>query len=410
MQWLEALILGVVQGITEFLPVSSDGHLLVTQKVFEWLTGVKRTGDENLFVIVMLHLGTLAAILFFYRRTIRQSLRGLWGGDDGTPGFRRGELVRVGVLAAIATSPLIPLALFFKKYLDQAFESDTAAGYGFLITAAVLLLTAWLTRREGVKGPAQTTWLDALLIGLAQMFAPLPGVSRSGLTIAAALALGFSRTWAVGFSLLIAIPAILGGGVFELKDITAQCDLRLMSSVNGVSGIPTAGKSLIIVAVVDDKLHFRIFDRDGKVVVDTDENRLTDQAPRIKDLRKQFERLWSPHELTRSEKDRGIAAVTSIIGYAAPASLTANRLAQTFAATIVAGVVGYFAILWLVRVVKSGRIWWFSIYLIVVAIVVLATFAARGRAANARGELIRIAVVDWAMRRPFLFPPSEGGR
>src|SRR5208282_3256475 len=102
MGWLEALVLGVVQGITEFLPVSSDGHLLVTQKVFEWLTGVKRTGDENLFVIVMLHLGTLGAILFFYRRTILESLRGLRGGDDGPPGFRRGELVRVGVLAAIA--------------------------------------------------------------------------------------------------------------------------------------------------------------------------------------------------------------------------------------------------------------------------------------------------------------------
>ncbi len=257
MEWLEALILGVVQGITEFLPVSSDGHLLVTQKVFQWLTGVKRTGDENLFVIVMLHLGTLAAILVFYRRTIRESLRGLWGGDDGPPGFRRGELVRVGLLAAVATSPLVPLALFFKKYLDQAFASDTAAGYGFLITAAVLLLTSWLTRREGVKWPAQTTWLDALLIGLAQMFAPLPGVSRSGLTIAAALALGFSRTWAVGFSLLIAIPAILGGGVFELRHVTT-------------------------------------------------------------------------------------------------ASLTANRLLQTLAATVVAGVVGYFAIAWLVKVVKSG--------------------------------------------------------
>jgi len=301
MEWLEALILGVVQGITEFLPVSSDGHLLVTQKVFERLTGVKRTGDENLFVIVMLHLGTLAAILVFYRKTIRESLRGFLGGTDVPPGFHRPELVHVGILAAIATSPLVPLALFFKKYLDQAFASDTAAGYGFLITAAVLLLTAWLTRREGVKGPAQTTWLDALLIGLAQMFAPLPGVSRSGLTIAAALALGFSRTWAVGFSLLIAIPAILGGGVFELRHVTA-------------------------------------------------------------------------------------------------ASLTPDRLAQTLAATILAGIVGYFAIVWLVRVVKSGRIWWFSIYLIVAAIVVLATFAGRRPAADAGGELVRVARVG--RRRP----------
>ncbi len=289
MEWLEALILGVVQGITEFLPVSSDGHLLVTQKAFEWLTGTARSGDENLFVIVMLHLGTLTAILFFYRRTIYQSWRGLRGSEDVPSGFGRAELVRVGILAAIATSPLVPLALFFKKRLEAAFESDTAAGYGFLITAGVLLLTAWLARREGIKGPAETTWLDALLIGLAQMFAPLPGVSRSGLTIAAALALGLSRTWAVGFSLLIAVPAILGGAVFELRHVTA-------------------------------------------------------------------------------------------------ASLTPYRLAQTFIATVLAGIVGYFAIVWLVKVVKSGCIWWFAIYLIVLAAVVLGTFGGRAAPGGAPSQ------------------------
>jgi undecaprenyl-diphosphatase len=202
----------------------------------------------------------------------------------------------VGVLATIATSPLVPLALFFKKHLEAAFESDTAAGYGFLITAAVLLLTSWLSRRDGVKGPAQTTWLDALLIGLAQMFAPLPGVSRSGLTIATALALGLSRTWSVGFSLLIAVPAILGGAAFELKG------------------------------------YFK-------------------------------------------ELKAGTAA-----------ALTPDELTQTIVATVLAGIVGYFAILWLVRVVKSGRIWWFAIYLIVLAAVVLATFGGRGRSSRIRSE------------------------
>ena len=125
----------------------------------------------------------------------------------------------MGLLAAVATSPLIPLALFFKKMIEKTFEGIAFAGFGFLITAAVLLLTAWLSRRDGTKGPAETTWLDALLIGLAQMFAPLPGVSRSGLTIAAALALGLSRTWAVGFSLLIAVPAILGAAVWEMRHV-----------------------------------------------------------------------------------------------------------------------------------------------------------------------------------------------
>jgi undecaprenyl-diphosphatase len=274
MEWLESLVLGVVQGITEFLPVSSDGHLLLTQNLFAWLTGVAKTGKENLFFDVILHLGTTAAILVHYRREIAQGLRGLSAANDEPAAFRRSEIVRVGLLAAVATSPLIPLALFFKKMIEKTFEGLTFVGFGFLITAAVLVVTAWLKRRDGAKGPAEMTWLDALLIGVAQMFAPLPGVSRSGLTIATALALGLSRTWAVGFSLLIAVPAILGAAVWEMRHV----ELR---------------------------------------------------------------------------------------------SLSADRMSQAVAGTILAGVVGYFAITWLTRIVRSGRIWYFAVYLVVLGIVVL---------------------------------------
>ena len=157
MAWLEALVLGLVQGITEFLPVSSDGHLLLTQSLFAWLTGQSRSGKENLFFDVILHLGTTAAILFYHRKSIIQGWRGLSGARMSPPGFHRAEVVRVGVLAAVATSPLVPFALFFKKPLEQTFEGTTVAGYGFLVTAAVLLVTAWLSRRDGAKGPAETT-------------------------------------------------------------------------------------------------------------------------------------------------------------------------------------------------------------------------------------------------------------
>ncbi len=274
MEWLESLILGMVQGVTEFLPVSSDGHLLVTQNLFAWWTGVRHTGKENLFFDVILHLGTTAAILVRYRDVIVDGWRGLLGADDVPHGFRRAEVVRVGLLAAVATSPLIPLALFFKKMIEKTFEGITAAGFGFLVTAVILLITAWQSRREGTKGPSSTTWLDALLIGVAQMFAPFPGVSRSGLTIATALALGFTRTWAVGFSLLIAVPAILGAAVWEMRHVN-------------------------------------------------------------------------------------------------PASLTPDRLAQAFAATLLAGIVGYFAIIWLTKIVRAGRLGYFSFYLVALAVVVL---------------------------------------
>jgi undecaprenyl-diphosphatase len=195
-------------------------------------------------------------------------------------------------LAIVATLPLIPLKLFFIDWIKETFKSTQAAGIGFLITAVVLLLvSAKLRGPAGRKGPAETTFLDALLIGLAQMFAPLPGVSRSGLTIASALALGFSPAWAVGFSLLIAVPAISGAALSELKDT-----------------------------------------------------------------------LTGPQALT----------------------LTPDRVAQTVVATIVAGVVGYLAILWLIRVVRGGRLWYFSVYLVAMGTLVLALSSTSGGSLDAR--------------------------
>lgn len=279
-EWLEALVLGAVQGVTEFLPVSSDGHLVITQGAIAWLTGEKKSGAENLFFDVMLHLGTLLAVVIYFRAVVKTGARGLLGSDDVPPAYRRNAVIRTAFLAGIATTPLIPLKLFLLDLIEKSFESLTAAGIGLLVTAGVLLLTSRLQNRgEGGKGPAETTLLDALLIGIAQMFAPLPGVSRSGLTVAAALALGLSRAWAVGFSLLIMIPAVLGAVVFQVRKVD-------------------------------------------------------------------------------------------------PALLTGDRVAQTVAATVLAGLVGYGAIIWLVKIVRSGRMWYFSVYLVVLGLAVLAASTA----------------------------------
>ena len=270
MTWIESLVLGVVQGITEFLPISSDGHLMVTQSIFNQITGQKRSTADEIFFDVMLHVGTLVAIILHYRANVIEGARGLLlGSETADPAYRRPSVIRVGILAVIATLPLIPDKLFLMPVFELAFENLTATGVGFLITAAVLLLTVRL--KGGEKGPAETTWASALLVGIAQMFAPLPGVSRSGLTIASALALGFSRTWAVNFSLLIAVPAILGATVFELRK-------------------------------VDPKI------------------------------------------------------------------LTGERVGQIVASAAVAGVIGYFAIVWLVRIVRSGRVWYFSVYLVLLGL------------------------------------------
>jgi undecaprenyl-diphosphatase len=316
MNWFESLVLGAVQGVTEFLPISSDGHLAIVQQAFARLSGTGSGAEENFFFDVMLHLGTLAAIVIYYRAVVRTGVKGLLGSTEVPPAYRRGAVIRTGLLAAVATAPLVPLAVFFLKWIKQAFTSTTATGIGFLITAAVLLLTARLQGRgEGGKGPAETTWLDALLIGVAQMFAPLPGVSRSGLTVAAALGLGFSRAWAVGFSLLIAVPAILGAAVKALKDVD-------------------------------------------------------------------------------------------------PATLGSDRIAQTAVATALAGLVGYGAIIWLVKIVRSGRLWYFSVYLIVLGLAVLAASAglsagapaSRGVSSDARRE----DGADGPLRRAGAGPSARG--
>src|SRR5918998_180239 len=112
MDWLESLLLGVLQGLTEFLPISSDGHLAITQQAFARLRGSGRSGAENLFFDVMLHLGTLAAIVVHYRAVAKTSVRGLAGSVEVPPAYRRSALIRVGLLAVVATLPLIPVALF----------------------------------------------------------------------------------------------------------------------------------------------------------------------------------------------------------------------------------------------------------------------------------------------------------
>src|SRR4051812_33810923 len=119
MDWFESLVLGLVQGLTEFLPVSSDGHLSITQQAFARLTGKGHSGAENLFFDVMLHLGTLAAIVLHYRAVALTGARGLLGSVEVPPAYRRSAVIRTGLLAVIATLPLVPDALFLKDFIED---------------------------------------------------------------------------------------------------------------------------------------------------------------------------------------------------------------------------------------------------------------------------------------------------
>lgn len=214
MDLIRTLLLAVVQGLTEFLPVSSDGHLVVVSAIFESVTGHKL--DELLALEIMLHAGTLAAVLIVFRK---QAVRLL------TADRRVIGLLVVGTLPAAAFG--LTLKKLDKTYHWGLLESPLAAGLGLIVTGLVLL---WGTRprshiaanagkasdaddERGLSYP-ELTYGQAMLIGCFQAIAVLPGVSRSGLTIASSLALtDLRRSDAANFSFLLSIPAV-GGAVF----------------------------------------------------------------------------------------------------------------------------------------------------------------------------------------------------
>ena len=195
MLWLEILILAVVQGVAEFLPISSSGHLVVGAALFDQF-GHPIT--DKLSVNIFLHLGTLLAILVFYRRRIYVLLK-----ED-----RRviGLLLAGSVPAAVA-------GLILKREFQSSLETPITAGLMFPVTGLILL---WAARHQsGSMTCRELGYGRALLIGVFQAFAILPGISRSGATIAAGLACGLRRDEAAAFSFLLAIPAIAGAGLLE---------------------------------------------------------------------------------------------------------------------------------------------------------------------------------------------------
>ena len=194
-------MLAVVQGITEFLPVSSDGHLVLVQN---WLA----SGQGSLAMDVALHLGTLAAVLLVYRRDLIEIGRRLFAGEAREP-----------ILILLATLPAAVIGLALKDWFESLFTSSRAAALGLFVTAAFLLLGERARRRAGVAPGRPIGWREALWIGSAQALAPLPGVSRSGTTIATALMRGVGAAEAARFSFLMSIPAVAGAVLLEVPDL-----------------------------------------------------------------------------------------------------------------------------------------------------------------------------------------------
>ncbi|MGI5819127.1 MAG: undecaprenyl-diphosphate phosphatase [Armatimonadota bacterium] len=214
----EAIVLSVIQGLTEFLPVSSSGHL----SLGHWLLGIGAESEEALPLefVVLVHFGTLVAVVVYYWSDLAEIFRDVFfpqrePGEGEACGWGR----RLLILLVIATLPAI-IAVIFEERIEQLMNTPWAVGAALLVTGTALLVSERVGRL--VKSDRDTTAIDALLIGFAQTAAVIPGISRSGSTIAAGLGVGFKREWAARFAFLMSVPAIFGGTVYKLKDMIEQ--------------------------------------------------------------------------------------------------------------------------------------------------------------------------------------------
>lgn len=213
MDFLEAIILGLVQGLTEFLPISSSAHLRILGDVAGW-------GDPGATFTAITQLGTETAVLIYFWKDITRII-GKWfrslgaGGGKRSTGVQKGDPdVRLGWLIIIGTVPIVLAGFFLQDMIRGALRSLWIVAIVLIVFGLLLWLADWLGRRT--KGLDDLSYRDGILVGLAQMLALIPGVSRSGASISAGLALGYTRTSAARFAFLLAVPAVFGSGLYEL--------------------------------------------------------------------------------------------------------------------------------------------------------------------------------------------------
>jgi len=217
MNFWQTIFLASIQGITEFLPISSSGHLAIFQKIFN--LGVPVIFD------IFVHVGTLLAIVFFFRKELGKILKGLF--------VKERNSWRIFWLLLVGSLPALFIGLLLEKHLEFIFSSLRLIAFSFLLTGIFLISTKFLKAKRK-KNLVSLKWLDVLVVGLFQAVAILPGVSRSGSTIVGGLWRNFKRETAFQYSFFLAIPAILGALVLQIPDLKNQTSLFLSQSILGM--------------------------------------------------------------------------------------------------------------------------------------------------------------------------------
>jgi undecaprenyl-diphosphatase len=228
MDWLQVLVLAVIQGVTEFLPISSSAHLILAPVLFGWT-------DQGLAFDVALHLGSLAAVMLYFRRDLL-NMTVSWTRSVTHREMNDDARLAWGVL--LATIPVGLAGLLFKDVIEQQLRSPLYIAAGLIVFGLVLSWADW--RHRGEREVNQMTWKDVLLIGLAQALALFPGTSRSGITMTAGLLLGMSREASARFSFLLSIPVIVIACALKSWDLynsTLPIDWAFMAGGVVMSGI-----------------------------------------------------------------------------------------------------------------------------------------------------------------------------
>lgn len=227
MEWWQAVILGVVQGLTEFLPISSSGHLIIFPWLFDWET-------PGLTFDASLHLGTLAAVVVYFWKDIIAMIRAIPLALSNPVGILKGDgdgrqhaEARLGLLIVVATLPGLVAGLLFESRIEEIFHTDENSNTAIATIATMLIVVGivmWVAERVGRRDHniPRMKWADALIIGAAQALALIPGTSRSGATITAGLFRGLNRADAARFSFLAGMPLILGAGTLSVVDVITE--------------------------------------------------------------------------------------------------------------------------------------------------------------------------------------------
>jgi undecaprenyl-diphosphatase len=243
MNFIQSIFLGFVQGLTEFIPVSSSAHLVIMQNIL----GIK---EPQIFFDIVLHLGTLCAVILYFYKDILDIAKSLF--DFSSEGFK------MAVFLVIATIPTGIGGFLFEDYFEKVFSLPVFTSLFLVITGIVLFLTKF--KLNNSKTIQNFSYLDAILIGIAQTIAIAPGISRSGMTISAGIFRGLDRKLCAKFSLLLSIPAILGAALSEMKDIKI-CEIGNPGNIfiGFLTAFLVGYGAIILLVKILEKARFYIF-------------------------------------------------------------------------------------------------------------------------------------------------------